>query len=93
VELEGIAVLEAMGMGLPALVAQSSESAASELALDERFRFPAGDPDALAAKLDRLIERPADLARARAGYRAMARQLDFGECVERLVNVYRTVVG
>jgi glycosyltransferase involved in cell wall biosynthesis len=93
VELEGIAVLEAMAAGLPVLVAQGPESAASELALDERFGFPAGDAGALAAKLDALIERPEELARARSAYRAKTRELDFGDCVDHLVDVYRTVVA
>jgi glycosyltransferase involved in cell wall biosynthesis len=93
VELEGIAVLEAMAAGLPVLVAQSPESAASELALDERFGFPAGDPAGLAAKLDALIEHPEELARARVEYRAKTRALEFGNCVDSLVDVYRTVVA
>jgi 1,2-diacylglycerol 3-alpha-glucosyltransferase len=93
VELEGIAVLEALSMGLPAIVADSSESAASELALGERFRFPAGDAGALAEKIDALIERPKLLFSAREAARQRVLELSFDGGVERLVGVYRRVVA
>jgi len=92
VELEGIAVLEAMSAGLPVLIGAGSESAASELALGDAFRFPVGDAAALAAKIDALIEQPQVLARARLAYRAAAAQFDFEANVAKLVALYRTVL-
>jgi glycosyltransferase involved in cell wall biosynthesis len=93
VELEGIAVLEAMSKGLPVLVAQSDESAASEFALSDEFRFPAGDAAALAAKLDALIDHPGRLAAAREQYRTVARALDFADSIAALVSIYWSVLG
>jgi 1,2-diacylglycerol 3-alpha-glucosyltransferase len=93
VELEGMAVLEAMSVGLPALVAQSSESAASEFALDDHFRFPAGDASSLASRLDFLFEHPEVLRSARPLYLAAARRLDFKESVHKLVDLYRSVMA
>ena len=93
VELEGIAVLEAMAAGLPVLVAESPASAASGFALSEDFRFPAGDAAALATKMDALIEHPALLETARARYREVARGLSFDDGVETLLAVYRSVLG
>jgi glycosyltransferase involved in cell wall biosynthesis len=92
VELEGMAVVEAMAMGLPVLVSDSPESAAAGFALDERFRFRSGDPQALADRLDALLARPDVLREASVGYAAMARTLDFGQSVEHLVEVYRSVL-
>jgi 1,2-diacylglycerol 3-alpha-glucosyltransferase len=93
VELEGIAVLEAMNAGLPVLVAESTESAASEFALADDFRFRGGDAGELAAKIDALIERPSLLAAAGERYASIGRRFRFADSVERLVAVYRSVLG
>jgi 1,2-diacylglycerol 3-alpha-glucosyltransferase len=93
VELEGIAVLEAMAAGPPVLVAVSPESAASHFALSDDFRFPAGDAAALATKIDSLLERPTVLKTAAAQYRERARGLSFDGGIETLVGVYRSVIG
>ncbi len=92
VELEGIAVIEAMSMGLPVLVTQSSESAASEFALDDDFRFPAGDAAALAARIDALIDKPELLANGRARYLKAAAALDFDSSVQSLTDIYYSVL-
>jgi 1,2-diacylglycerol 3-alpha-glucosyltransferase len=92
VELEGMAVLEAMSAGLPAIIAQAPESAASRFALDESFKFPAGDAGVLAQKIDALIEAPQKLEAARSAYRERAQEFDFGASVGKLVDVYRTVI-
>lgn len=92
VELEGIAVLEAMSAGLPVLVAQSPESAASELVVSDDFRFPAGDASALAAKIDAFVEQPAFLRAARLLHHGPAAPISFEASVERLMKVYRSVL-
>lgn len=92
VELEGMAVLEAMSAGLPSLIADAPESAASALALNDDFRFPAGDALALSRKIDALIDDPAKLEAARGPYRARAHEYDFGASVRKLVEVYRWAV-
>jgi 1,2-diacylglycerol 3-alpha-glucosyltransferase len=91
VELEGIAVLEAMSMGLPVIVADSPESAAAGFALDERFLFRTGDAASLAAKLDALFDAPHVIDDARARSMDVARRYDFGHGVERAVDIYRSV--
>jgi glycosyltransferase involved in cell wall biosynthesis len=91
VELEGIAVLEAMRMGLPVLVAASSESAASELAVDDRFTFPCGDADALANRLDALLDRPGLLEEGARRASELAGTFDFRRSVGRLSDIYRSL--
>ena len=86
-----MSVLESMSAGVPALIADAPESAASKLALDD-FTFPAGDAATLAAKIDALIENPAKLDAARPLYRERARQFDFDASVAKLVGLYRTVI-
>jgi 1,2-diacylglycerol 3-alpha-glucosyltransferase len=92
VELEGIAVLEAMSAGLPVLVADGAETAASGFALSDDFRFPAGDSAALAAKIDALVDSPATLEAARERYRAAVRAVSFDGGVDKLVTAYRSVL-
>jgi 1,2-diacylglycerol 3-alpha-glucosyltransferase len=93
VELEGMSVLEAMSVGLPALIADAPESAASGFALNEDFRFPDGDAAALSAKIDALVDDRGKLASAREPYRARAREFDFDTSVEKMVQAYRTVIA
>ncbi len=92
VELEGIAVLEAMSAALPVLLADGAESAASGFALSDDFRFPAGDGAALAAKIDALVESPATLEAARERYRVASRVASFDDGVDKLVAAYRSVL-
>ena len=92
VELEGMSVLESMSAGLPALIADAPESAASAFALNDDFVFPAGNAAALARKIDALIESPSKLAMARNLYRERAHQFDFNASVAKLVELYRSVI-
>jgi len=91
VELEGMALLEALGVGLPTLVARAPKSAASTLAIGEDFRFPAGDVDALWGRIDQLVEHPEELAAARQASLAAAEGLRLEASVAKLEAVYQRV--
>jgi 1,2-diacylglycerol 3-alpha-glucosyltransferase len=91
VELEGMALLEALGTGLPTLVAEAPKSAASMLAVGEDFRFPAGDADALAGRIDQLVEHPERLATAREAALAAAKELTLDASVAKLEAIYQQV--
>jgi 1,2-diacylglycerol 3-alpha-glucosyltransferase len=88
IELEGMAVLEALGTGLPALVADARYSAAARLALSDEFRFPPGDPAALAQRIDHLVEHPERRAAARAASLVAAEGLRLSASIERLEAIY-----
>jgi len=92
VELEGMSVLESMSAGLPAIIADAPESAATAFALNDDFKFPAGDAEALRARIDALIENPAKLEAARKPYRERALQFDFNASVGKLEEIYQSVV-
>jgi glycosyltransferase involved in cell wall biosynthesis len=91
IELEGMAVLEALGTGLPTLVADSPLSAAARLAISDEFRFPPGDAGALAARIDHLVEHPERLAAARTASLAAAEGLRLEVSIARLEAIYQRV--
>ncbi len=92
-ELEGMAVLEALACGTPALVARAPGSAAQQFALSPDFLFEAGDPRDLARRLDRLVETPSALHDARALARALAERHPLADSVRRLEQLYLRVSG
>lgn len=57
-EIEAISCIEAFATGLVPIIANSSESATPQFALDDRSLFRAGDPQDLAAKIDYWIDHP-----------------------------------
>jgi 1,2-diacylglycerol 3-alpha-glucosyltransferase len=91
VELEGMALLEALGTGLPMLVAEAPKSAASLLAISDEFRFPAGDAEELARRIDQLFEQPERLAAARQASLAAATGLTLEASVAKLEAIYQQV--
>jgi glycosyltransferase involved in cell wall biosynthesis len=93
VEIEGMAVLEAMSCGLPVLVADSPDSASARLVPGPDCRFAGGDAADLAARIDHLIEHPEELARLRERVYRAAQGYSFDASVRRLVDVYRRVIG
>lgn len=91
VELEGMVLLEALGTGLPALVAVAPLSAASTLAVGDEFRFPAGDVEELTRRIDRLVEHPDLLAAARQAAQVRAEGLRLEASVAKLEAIYQRV--
>src|SRR5262249_54766773 len=93
VELEGMAILEAMAAGVPVLVADAPDSAAPDLISDPEFLFRPRDPDDLARHIDRLFDTPALLLEAARRNRERAAQQSFQRSVHQLELVYESVVA
>jgi glycosyltransferase involved in cell wall biosynthesis len=93
VEVECMSVLEAMSCGLPCVIARSPLSATSQFALSDEFLFQTGSREELTARIDRWIEDPAGLARARVDYREAAQRYRVEVSADRLVGLYRKVIA
>ena len=93
VELEGMAVLDAMAAGLPVLVSDAPDSAARSLASGPEFRFRPGDATDLAAHIDRLLDAPGLLAAGARRSLERAAQHDFQRSARSLEHVYETVLA
>ncbi len=92
VEVECMSVLEAMACGLPCVIADSPLSATPQFATTPDLLFPAGDREALTARIDRWIEDPEGLERARAVVREAADRYRIEVSVEKLEALYRQVI-
>jgi 1,2-diacylglycerol 3-alpha-glucosyltransferase len=92
VELEGMAVLEALACGTPALVARAPRSAASQFAVSDELLFAPGDAADLARRLDALLDAPERLRAARARCLALAEGYRFEDSVRRLEALYLRLV-
>ncbi len=82
-------MLEALGCGLPALVADAPLSASRQFAASADFLFRPGDPGDLAEHLDLLVEHPERVAAARERCLALRAAFSFEESVRRLEAAYR----
>lgn len=92
VELEGLAVLEAMHCGCPALIADAPSSAAPQFATGPRQLFRAGDADDLARHLDGWFEHPFALEAERARALETSRPFTLEHTLDVLEALYRSLV-
>ena len=93
VELEGMAVVDAMAAGLPVLVADAPDSASRAFASAPEFLFRPGDADDLAARIDALLDAPAALANAARRSLERSGQYDFQRSARSLEHLYETVLA
>ncbi|MBX3025829.1 glycosyltransferase [bacterium] len=93
VELEGMAVVDAMAAGLPVLVADAPDSASRAFASGPEFRFRPGDVDDLAAHIDALLDAPALLAAGARRSLERASQHEFQRSARTLEQLYETVLA
>ncbi|MDD2599221.1 MAG: glycosyltransferase [Kiritimatiellae bacterium] len=88
VELESLSCLEAIGCGLPCLIADSQHSAATQFALDDRFLFTSDDADSLAGKIDYWFENRAELKAHKQKILAMAENYNMEKCLDKMEALY-----
>ena len=81
VEIEAMSCMEAFACGLVPVIADSRKSATPQFALDERSLFEAGNPKALAEKIDFWIEHPKERVEMERRYGELGKRYALDECV------------
>ncbi len=93
IELEGMAVMEAIGCGLPALIANAKHSASTQFALNERFLFISGDVENLSSQIDYWINHREELKASGQDYQEKAKQYSFTVCAQQTEDLYRHIIN
>ncbi|MBK7864693.1 MAG: glycosyltransferase [Archangiaceae bacterium] len=92
VELEGMAALEAMRCGCPALIADAPESATKQFAIDAWHLFTPGDAWELARRIDDCFEHRAQLEAMRETTLAFVHGYGLASIIARYEAVYQQVI-
>jgi 1,2-diacylglycerol 3-alpha-glucosyltransferase len=88
VELEGLAVAEALACGTPVLVSDARSNAAAAFAHDARFLFRASDADDLARRLDFWVEHRDALEALRSSHAARGVAMKLTATAQRMAQLY-----
>jgi glycosyltransferase involved in cell wall biosynthesis len=93
IELEGMAVMEAIGCGLPALIANAEHSASTQFSLNEKFLFTSGDAKDLSLRIDYWLENREELKASGKLYLEKAKQYSFEACAQQTEELYRQIIN
>jgi len=93
IELESLSCLEAIGCGLPCLIGNSPNSAASQFALNEKFIFEMDDADDLARKIDYWYENREELQIIRKEVLEMAEKYRMDRSVSAMEELYQDIIN
>ena len=93
IELESLSCLEAIGCGLPCLIGNSPNSAASQFALDDRLIFEMDDADDMAAKIDYWYENRDALKNVKKDILDMADRYRMDRAVSGMEQLYKDVIN
>ena len=92
IEIEAMSCMEAFACGLVPVISNSSRSATSQFALDERSIFDAGNPESLAKKIDYWIEHEEERKIQELKYAEYAKNYDIEKCVNMMEEMFKDAI-
>lgn len=93
IEIEAISCLEALACGLVPVIANSSQSATKQFALDDRSLFNCGNPQNLAEKISYWIENPIEREKMEHTYAEYAKEYNIHNCVLKIERMFRDAIA
>ena len=87
-EIEAISCIEAFAMGLVPIIANSSRSATTQFALDEKSKFIAGDSQDLAKKIDYWLDNKEEKEKMEKEYAKSAEKYRIGKSIEKIEEMF-----
>ena len=92
IEVEGLSIMEAMQQAVVPVIAVGRCSGTSQFALDDRSRFPAEDPKALAERIDYWLDHPKERWEMGFKYAESMEQYDIAKTAKRLVEMFEAAI-
>lgn len=92
IEVEGLSIMEAMQQAVVPVIAVGRCSGTSQFALDDRSRFPAEDPKALAERIDYWLDHPQERWEIGFKYADSMEQYDIAKTAKRLVEMFEAAI-
>ena len=86
--MEGLSALDAIQQAVVPIIAEAPLSATSQFALDSRSLFPAGNPKALAERIDWWLDHPDELNEMRWKYAASVEQYRIDKSIAALIDMF-----
>ena len=88
IEIEAISCIEAFSCGLVPIISNSDRSATPQFAIDKRSLFAAGDPYALAQKIDYWLDHPEERSKMSAEYVKLAEQYRISNSIQKIEEMF-----
>ena len=88
IDIEAMSCMEAFASGLVPVISDSSRSAASQFALDERSKFKAGDSTDLAEKIDWWIEHEDERKKMEYEYAKSALNYSLDKSIDKMLQLF-----
>ena len=92
VEVEGMSITEAMQQAVVPVIAEARYSGTATYALDVRSKFPAGNAQALAERIDYWFDHPQERWEMGFEYAESMKQYEIAHCVENLITMYQQAI-